>query len=92
MDGTYLVENYSPGMSVDNLEAACGRVCAEVEALASAGRRVRMLRTAIVPGDEALICLMDAASEDLIREAFVRASVSLDRISRALISQQDDGR
>ncbi len=92
MNDTFFVENYSPGMSVDNLEAACGRVCAEVEALARAGRRVRMLRSAIVPGDEALICLVDAASEDLVREAFIRAGVSLDRISPALISRQDEAR
>ena len=86
VNSTFFVENYSPGTSVDNLEAACGRVCAEVEALAQAGRRVRILRTAIVPGDEALLCLIDAASEDLIREAFRRAGVSLDRISPAVSS------
>jgi hypothetical protein len=86
MSGTFFVENYSPGMSVDKLEAACGRVCAEVEALARVGKRVRMRGTAIVPGDEALLCLVDAASEDLVREAFIRAGVSLDRISPALTS------
>ncbi len=90
MDGAYLVENYSPGVSVANLQAASRRVCAEVEALARVGNRVRMLRTAIVPGDEALLCLLDAASEDLVREAFVRAGVAFDRISPALTSNRNE--
>lgn len=84
MNGTFLVENYSPGTSVDDLEAAGRRVCAEVEALARVGKRVRMLRTAVVPGDEALLCLLDASSEALVREAFCRAGVPFDRISPAL--------
>lgn len=88
MNGTFLVENYSPGMSVEQFEAASDRVCAEVEALARVGKRVRMVRTAIVPADEALLCLVDAASEDLVREAFVRAGVSFDRISPALTSPE----
>ncbi len=84
MSGTFLVENYSPGMSVDGLEAASGRIRAEVEALARVGKRVKVLRTAIIPGDESLLCLLDAASEDLVREAFIRADVTFDRISPAL--------
>ena len=84
MDATFLVENYSPGLSVAELEAAKRRLCVEVEALARVGRRVRVLRTAIVPCDEALICLLHAASEDLVREAFLRADVPFDRISPAL--------
>jgi hypothetical protein len=84
VDDTFLVENYSPGTSPASLEAAGRRVCAEVEALARAGRRMRMLRTAVVPRDETLLCLIDAASEELVREAFCRAGVSFDRISSAL--------
>lgn len=84
VDDTYLVENYSPGTSPASLEAASRRVCAEVEALARAGRRMRMLRTAVVPRDEMLLCLIDSASEELVREAFTRAGVGLHRISPAL--------
>ena len=84
MDATFLVENYSPGLSVAELEAAERRLCVEVEALARVGRRVQVLRTAIVPCDEALLCLLRAASEELVREAFLRAEVSYDRISPAL--------
>jgi hypothetical protein len=84
MDDTFLVENYSPGSSLDALEAARRRLCVEVEGLARVGKRVRMLHTAIVPQDEALLCLLDAASEDLVREAFARAGVPFARISSAL--------
>jgi Protein of unknown function (DUF4242) len=89
MNSTFLVENYSPGSSVDALEAASRRVCAEIEGLARVGKRVRMLRTAIVPEDESLLCLLDAASEDLVREAFTRAGVAFDRISVALSSPKE---
>jgi hypothetical protein len=84
MDDTFLVENYSPGVPVDALEAASRRLCIEVAALARVGKRVRILRTAIVPQDEAFLCLLDATSEDLVREAFARAGVPFDRISAAL--------
>jgi hypothetical protein len=84
LNDTYLVENYSPGMSADGLEAAGRRVRDEVEALARVGKRVRLLQAAVVPRDETLLCLVDAASEDLVREAFMRAGVSFDRISPAL--------
>jgi hypothetical protein len=84
MQTAFLVENYSPGASVEALEAASRRVRAEVEGLARIGKRVRILQTTIMPHDEALLCLLDATSEDLIREAFVRAGVTFDRISPAL--------
>jgi hypothetical protein len=88
---TFLVENYSPGSSVDDLEAAGRRICVEVQGLARVGKRVRMLQAAVVPSDEALLCLLDASSEDVIREAFCRAGVPFDRISPVLSGMPNDG-
>jgi hypothetical protein len=84
MTCTFLVENYAPGMSVDGLQAVDARVCAEAAKMTREGKPVRVVRSTIVPEDEALLCLLDAASEELVREAYERAGVTLDRISRAI--------
>jgi hypothetical protein len=86
MSCTFLVENYVPGLSVDGLQAVDARVCAEAAKMAREGKAVRVVRSTIVPEDEALLCLLDADSEELVREAYDRAGVTFDRISKAISS------
>jgi hypothetical protein len=52
-----------------------------------AGKAVRCLRSTIVPADESFLCVIEAASEELAREAYARAGVSFDRISPALLEE-----
>ncbi len=40
------------------------------------------------PGDESFLCVFEAASEDVVREAYARAGLSFERISTA-ISEED---
>jgi hypothetical protein len=84
MAATFLVENYSPGLSLEGLEAASARLSAEADAMTREGKVVQILRSTIVPADESLICVFSAESQALVREAFRRAEVSFDRISEAL--------
>jgi hypothetical protein len=42
------------------------------------------VRSTIVPADESFLCVIDAASERLVRDAYARAGVALERISPAL--------
>jgi len=42
------------------------------------------VRSTIVPGDEFFLCIFDAASEELVREAYARAGITFQRISTAL--------
>jgi len=40
-----------------------------------------------VASDESLLCVVEASSEDLVRQIYARASVPIERISAALTDQ-----
>ena len=52
------------------------------------GRSVRYLRSAIVPADESLLCLREAAAEELVHETYARAGIPFERLS-AVIPEGD---
>ncbi len=81
---TYLVEHYRPGLPLEDLRRAAGVIRAAVSAMEREGSPVRYLRSTIVPQDEAFLSVFQAASEELVREAYERAGVCFDRISRAI--------
>jgi Nickel responsive protein SCO4226-like len=81
---TYLVEQYRPGLAVDGLVRTANDVRASAGELARQGKPVRFLHSAVIPGDEALLCFLEAASLDLVRETYERAGVPFDRISAAM--------
>ena len=81
---TYLVEHYGPGEDVDELRRALARVRDVVVALEREGKPIRYLRSTIVPDDESYLCVLHAASEELVREAYARAGTPFDRISTAI--------
>jgi hypothetical protein len=85
---TYLVEHYRPGRSVDELQQWAARVRDAAVQLAGEGRPVRYLRSAIVPADESLLCVLEAAGEELVRETYARAGIPFERLS-AVIPEGD---
>ena len=80
---TYLVEQYRPGFELDRLRRTAAEVRESAHELEREGKQVRFLRSTIIPADEALLCLLEAASEELVRETYDRAGISFDRISAA---------
>ena len=82
---TVLVEHSLPGGAVAELEREVRRICAAAESLTREGTPVRIVRSTIVPDDEAFLALVEAASEHLVRTAFERAGVPMERISRAIV-------
>ena len=81
---TYLVEHYRPGSQVEELSrhAACvRRAMADLEL---EGKPLRLLRSTIVPADESFLCVVEAASEQLVREAYARAGTPFERITVAV--------
>jgi muconolactone delta-isomerase len=84
---TYLVEHYRPGSGPAELQGAAERVRAAASALAIEGGKLRYLRSTIVPGDEAFLSIFEADSESAIRDAYARAGVAFERISRALAAE-----
>jgi len=78
---TFLVEHYRPGLSVDELGAWAARVCETARDMQDEGIAVRYLRATIVPTDESLLCLFEADSAQLVREAYARAGIPFERIT-----------
>jgi hypothetical protein len=81
---TYLVEHYRPGLTVDGLKQWAARVREATDGLVREGKPVRYLRSTIVPADESLLCVLEAASEELVREAYARAGLAFERLSIVL--------
>jgi hypothetical protein len=85
---TYLVEHYRPGLDAKSLRRAVAVIQTSARALESEGGPLHYVRSTIVPGDESFISIFEAASEAVVREAYARAQLTFDRISRAI----DEGR
>jgi Protein of unknown function (DUF4242) len=84
---TYLVECYRPSSTAADLERVASRVREAVDRLEHEGRLVRFRHSTIVATDESFLCVIEAASEDVVRMAYDRASVSFERISEARTEQ-----
>ena len=82
---TFLVEHYRPGLDLEALQHAASLVRRAAEAMEDEGRSVRCVRLAIVPADEGFLSLIEASSEDAVRDAFARAGVPFERIAVALL-------
>ena len=87
---TYLVEHYRPGRTVDELRRLAAQVRDAATELEREGRPVRYLRSAIVPADEALLCVLEAAGEEPVRESYLRAGIAFERLS-TVIAEGDGG-
>ena len=81
---TFLVEHYRPGATVAELSEWAIRVRDAAGELARDGRPVRYVRSTIVPGDESMLCLLEAAGEALVRETYARAGIPFERLSVAI--------
>ena len=89
--GTFLVEHYRPGLTVDGLRQLAAQVRNATVELEREGRPVRYLHSAIVPADESLLCVLEAAGEQLVRESYVRAGLAFERLS-AVIAEGEPAR
>jgi hypothetical protein len=85
--GTFLVEQYRPGITVAEFSDAARRVCALADDLTSRGRSIRYRHSTLVIDDEAAFSVLDAESMNLIEEAFARAGVRYERIVRAVAAE-----
>ena len=81
---TYLVEHYRPGQTADELWQWACRIRASVAELDREGKDVRYVSSAIVPTDEALLCVIEAATEELVRETYARAGIPFERLSAVI--------
>jgi Nickel responsive protein SCO4226-like len=83
----FLVEHYRPGLEADELGRLATRVRESAAELKREGKPVRYLRSTIVPLDESVLVVIEAASEELVREVFTHAGVSFERLSAAVTDE-----
>lgn len=84
---TYLVESYRPSSTSADLDHVASRVRQAVDQLEREGQLVRFRHSTVVAGDESFLCVVEAASKDVVRMAYDRASVTFERISLARTEQ-----
>jgi hypothetical protein len=80
----YLVEQYRPGLGPDELRRVADGVRLVVDRLERNGRQIRFVRSTIVPADEAILSIVEATSESIVREAYAGAGSPIERISTAI--------
>ena len=79
---TYLVEHYRPGLTVDGLWQWAGKGAGRPQPRWSVrARRCATSAPTIVPADETLLCVLEAAPEELVREIYARAGIPFERLS-----------
>ncbi len=81
---TYLVEQYRPGLELDELQRLAARVRLAVDTLEGSGQPIRLVSSTIVPADESILCVVEAVSEGLVHEAYARAGSAIERGSAAI--------
>ncbi len=81
---SFLVEHYHPGITADAFRDAIARVRSSAAAMRRDGSAIRCLHATLVPDDEAMLSVIDAASSELVEQLFARAGVRVDRIVGAL--------
>lgn len=81
---SFLVEHYRPGLSAAELGSWAARVRDAAAEMEREGKAVRYVRAAVVPTDESLLCVIEAASEQLVHEAYARAEIPFERITAVI--------
>jgi hypothetical protein len=84
---TYLVEHYRPGFTAEGLQEWAALVRAAAVGIAREGEPVRYLRSTVVPGDESLLCLLEAPSDDLVRAVYARAGIPFERLTAVITDE-----
>jgi len=81
---TFLVEHYRPGRDAAQLSSSVARIREITAEMERAGEPVRYLSATIVPDDESFFCLIEAASQEVVSDAYGRADVPFERVSAAI--------
>lgn len=76
----FMVERDLPGITMEELAAAQKRAIRTGKELTAEGRQVRYIRSMFVPGESKCMCLFEAPTPDLVREANERAHIPFTRI------------
>lgn len=80
----YMVDRELPGITMDQLAGAQSAAINTCKQMTAEGQSVRYIRTTFVPGESHCMCLFEAASEALVKEANDKAKLPYNRIVPAM--------
>jgi Nickel responsive protein SCO4226-like len=76
----FLVERYSPELTVERMRAGEARARRAAAALTRAGRPVRYIGSLVVEAEETVFSVFEAESPDVIADVNRRAGLPFDRV------------
>jgi len=80
---TWIVEHYGPSLTSEAFRVTAKQLRRTAAAMARDGTRIRYRHSTIVPADEVALCVIDAASLEVVQALYQRAGVRFDRILTA---------
>lgn len=83
----YLIEHYRPSATAADLERLASQIRAATEGLEREGQPIRFRHATVVAADESVLCVVEAETVGLIRQAYAAAHATFDRISPASSEQ-----
>lgn len=81
---TFLVERYWPDVDESTARAVVTRLERAASAMTAEGMTVRHVVSILMPGDQVVFSLIQAADETVARQLNDRAELPLDRIAAAI--------
>lgn len=87
---TFFVERYWPGVTDDLFQAAIARLEDALDVLRASGIAVRHLGSTLVPDEESVFCLFEAANQDAVIELNERAAFAYDRLLPAYLPREKE--
>jgi len=84
MTRTYLVERYWPGIDEVQLRGLLPALDREASAMREEGKVVEHLGSILMPADQVVFTLIDAANETAVRELNARVHMPIDRVAEAI--------
>jgi hypothetical protein len=82
---SYLVESYHPQERSAALPEEAARARRAAQGLWAEGKRIRYVRSALLPGDELCLHLFEADSASLVSQASERAGISPERVVETVL-------
>jgi uncharacterized protein DUF4242 len=80
----FLGESYPVGVGRKALTAATRRARLVAAEMRAVGNEVRFVKSTYVPAEDALMCLFDAPSAEVVRELGRRAGLPIERVVEAV--------
>ncbi len=81
---TFVVERFWPGVTPALAQEVAGRLTEAAAGFSREGRAVRYVGSVLLPADEVMVSVVEAAAPDVVRGVAARAGHAADRITESI--------